>query len=235
MRRMLLLVLSAGLTLAACTDQGTGTLADQAAAIDEDLGEDWEARVVEDTRDGRFVLANPTGAEVWTIGAPTAALAEVTAGTAWAGFWLPAIEAATADRSNVRAVVADTRSVPDSVVSWQVNVNADDPGLELGAEELAEDLRARFTDQGLEVVEARTASWNDRDIALVAFEVPAEVFGGEARYVRQWFIAEQEPAAMWSFSCDAPADPDLTAELCRTGLDGFRLSGAATSDEGRTA
>jgi len=118
-------------------------------------------------------------------------------------------------------------------VSWQVNVNADDPGLELGADELAEDLRTRFGDQGLEVVEAQTTSWKDRDIAFVAFEVPAEVFGGEARYVRQWFIAEQD--AMWSFSCDAPADPGRTAELCRTGLDGFRVSGEQAPQEGSTA
>lgn len=235
MRRMLLLGLLTGLTLAACSGPEPETLADQAATIDDGLGEDWDAQVVEDVRDGHFVLASPTDAEVWTVGSPTAALAEVTDGTAWSGFWLPAIEAATADRSNVRAVVADTRSVPGTVVSWQVNVNTDDPGLELGAEELAEDLRTRFAEQGLEVVESRTTSWNDRDIALVAFEVPAEVFGGEARYVRQWFIAAQEPAAMWSFSCDAPADPELTAELCRTGLDGFRLSGEATPDGGSAA
>lgn len=232
MRRTLLLVLSAGYLLAACTGQGTGSLAEQAAAIGEDLGADWDAQVVEDPTDGRYVLASPTDAEVWTIGAPTSALAEMTAGTAWAGFWLPVVEAATVDGSNIRAVVADTRSVPGSVVSWQVNVNADDPGLDLGAEELAADLRTRFTDQGLEVVEARTTTWNDRDIALVAFEVPAEVFGEEARHVRQWFIPAQEPAAMWSFSCDAPADPDLTAELCRTGLDGFRSSEGPTAEPG---
>jgi hypothetical protein len=232
MRRTLLLVLSAGCTLAACTAQGTASLTEQAAAIDEDLGEDWHVQVVEDPTDGRYVLASPSDAEVWTVGTPTAALAEATAGTAWAAFWLPVVEATTIDGSNIRAVVADTHSVPGSVVSWQVNVNADDPGLDLGVEELAADLRTRFTDQGLEVIEARTTTWNDRDIVLVAFEVPAEVFGEEARHVRQWFIPEQEPAAMWSFSCDAPADPDLTAELCRTGLDGFRSSDGATADRG---
>jgi hypothetical protein len=232
MWRMLLLGLSTALTLAACTgSQADGTLAEQAAAIDAALGEDWVAQVVEDDREGPFVLASPSHAEVWTVGSPTTALAEVTAGTAWSGFWLPALDAATADTSNVRAVVADTRSVPGTVVSWQVNVNAADPGLELAAADLAEDLRTRFADQGLEVVEARATSWNDRDIALVAFEVPAEVFGGEARYVRQWFIAEQDPDAMWSFSCDAPADPDLTAELCRRGLDGFRVSSGPTPTE----
>ncbi len=230
MRRTLLLALSAGLTLAACTGQGTGTPAGQAAQIDEELGEDWDAQLVEDSSDLSYVLASPTEAEVWTVGGPTTAMAEATAGTAWAGFWLPVIEAATADSSNIRAVVADTRSLPDSVVSWQVNINADDPGLDLGVEELAEDLRTRFTDQGLEVVEARTTTWNGRDIALVAFEVPAEVFGDEARHVRQWFIPEQEPAAMWSFSCDGPADADLTAELCRTGLDGFRSSVGTPSE-----
>ncbi|MFO7777307.1 MAG: hypothetical protein R6V28_03035 [Nitriliruptoraceae bacterium] len=235
MPRMLLLVFVTGLTLAACTGSDAETIADQAATIDDELGADWDAQVVEDDRDGSFVLANPTDAEVWTIGSPTATLAEVTAGTAWSDFWLPAIEAAAVDRSNVRAVVADTDSVPGTVVSWQVNVNADDPGLELDAEELAEDLRTRFTDQGLEVIEAGPTSWNERDIALVAFEVPAEVFGGEARYVRQWFIAEQDPAAMWSFSCDAPADPELTAELCRTGLDGFRVGDGATSDDNSAA
>jgi len=232
---MLLLSLVTGLTLAACTSAGSETLADQAAAIDDDLGPAWDAQVVEDDRDGSFVLASPTDAEVWTVGSPTATLAEVTAGTAWSDFWLPAIEAATADRSNVRAVVADTSSVPGTVISWQVNVNEDDPGLELDAEELAEDLRTRFADQGLEVVESGLTSWNGQDIALVAFEVPAEVFGGEARYVRQWFIADQQPAAMWSFSCDAPADPELSAELCRTGLDGFRVADAAGGSDDSAA
>lgn len=233
MRRLLPLVLTIGLTLTACTGSEPATLEDEAAAIEEALGADWETQVIEDARDGRFVLSSPTDAEVWTIGAPTTALAEATAGTAWSEFWLPALDEATADRSNVRAVVADTSSVPDEVVSWQVNVNADDPGLELEVEELAEDLRTRFSAQGLEVVEARTTAWNDQDIALVAFEVPAEVFGGEARYVRQWFITE--PTLMWSFSCDAPADPDRTAELCRTGLDGFRVADDGTPEPDSTA
>lgn len=227
MRHLPLLVLTLGLTIAGCSSDEAKTPQAQADAIAEQLGSGWDATVVNDPRDGDFVLASPRHAEVWTVGQPSDALASLTADTAWGGFWLPAIESAASD-SNIRAVVADTRSLPGTVVSWQVNVNSDDPGLDLGPDELADDLRTRFTAQDLEVVEARTTTWNEREIALVAFEVPAEVFGGEERYVRQWFIPEDEPAAMWSFSCDAPRDPDLSTEVCRTGLDGFRITGTGT-------
>ena len=226
MRRLDLLALSVGLAVAACTGDAPDTPQERSRAIAEELGDGWDAEVVDDPRDGSFVLARPSHAAVWTVGGPIDAVGSLTQDTAWGGFWLPALGSAT-DDSNIRAVVADAESLPGTVVSWQVNVNRSDPGLELGLEELTVDLRDRFVAQGLEVHEARATSWNDRDIALVAFTVPAEVFGGEERYVRQWFIPEASPAAMWSFSCDAPADPEASAELCRTGLDGFRLPGPA--------
>lgn len=226
MRRLdlvaLSVALSVGLVVAGCTAGTPTSPEERSRAVAEQLGDGWDAEVVDDPRDGSFVLARPTHAAVWTVGAPVEEVADLTRDTAWGGFWVPALRSATAD-SNVRAVVADAATLPDTVVSWQVNVNRDDPGLALGMEELAVDLRDRFAAQGLEVTEARVVSWHDRDVALVAFTVPAEVFGDEARYVRQWFIPASSPEAMWSFSCDAPADPELSAELCRTGLDGFRV------------
>ncbi len=222
MRRLDLVALSVGLVVAGCTAGTPASPEERSRAVAEQLGDGWDAEVVDDPRDGSFVLARPTHAAVWTVGAPVDEVADLTRDTAWGGFWVPALRSATAD-SNIRAVVADAATLPDTVVSWQVNVNRDDPGLALGMEELAVDLRDRFAAQGLEVNEARVVSWRDRDVALVAFTVPAEVFGDEARYVRQWFIPASSPEAMWSFSCDAPADPELSAELCRTGLDGFRV------------
>ncbi len=222
---MLLAAALAAVVLAACTaDAPAATPEEQAALVADELGPDWDAEVVDDARDGSFVVANPVEAEVWRIGDSTEAIAALTADTPWAGFWLPALEQASTDRSNVRAVVVDADSLSGEIVSWQVNVNAADPGLDLDPQALAGDLRTRFEDQGLEVDQARPVTWEGRDIALVAFEVPAEAFGGQPRYVRQWFISTDEPAAMWSVSCDAPADPDGTEELCRTGLDGFRIA-----------
>lgn len=226
-----MIVLASAVLLVACTAGGSSSPEDQAEAVAEELGTGWDAAVVADARDGTFVLGHPEAAEVWRIGEPTDALAQLTDGTAWGTFWLPALTATSVDRSNVRAVVVDTSTLDGDVVSWQVNVNASDPGLELRVDELVDDLRSRFEGQGLEVDEARSASWNDRDIALVAFPVPAEVFDGEARYVRQWYISVDEPAAMWSFSCDAPAEPARTAELCRTGLDGFRIVEPPAQDQ----
>ncbi|MEX2548604.1 MAG: hypothetical protein WD638_00130 [Nitriliruptoraceae bacterium] len=230
MRRWSLLMPVLALVLAACTDDGPVSIDEQAADLSDELGDGWETDIVEDDRDGTFLLSRPVDAEVWIIGEPTEPIASLTADTAWAGFWLPALEAASADRSNIRAVVADTATVPGSVVSWQVNVNAHDPSVELAADELVDDLRQRFEGQDLEVVEARTAEWEERTIAFVAFEVPAETFGGEERVVRQWFIADDAAEAMWSFSCDAPADHDATEEACRTGLDGFRPTPPASDD-----
>ena len=231
--RPCLLALTAApvLLLAACTaEPSPASPQEQAATVSEELGPGWDTEVVEDTRDGSFVLAAPEDAEVWRIGDTTDRIASLTADTPWSGFWIPVLEDATTDRSNVRAVVVDAASLEGEIVSWQVNVNAADPGLDLDAEELASDLRTRFEAQGLEVDAARPVTWNDDDVALVAFEVPPETFGGEARYVRQWFIRAQEPAAMWSFSCDAPAGPERTAELCRTGLDGFRIVAPPVQD-----
>ena len=229
MRRLALLGLSIGFVAAGCTGDADDTPAERSRAIAEELGEGWDAEVVDDPRDGSFVLARPSHAAVWTVGETIDEVGSVTEDTAWGGFWLPALGSAT-DDSNIRAVVADADTLPGTVVSWQVNVNRSDPGLELGLEELADELQDRFAAQGLEVRESRVTAWNDRDIALVAFTVPAEVFGGEERYVRQWFIPESSPAAMWSFSCDAPADPQASAELCRTGLDGFRVPDPTPGD-----
>jgi hypothetical protein len=217
--------LVAGLVVAGCSAGSPSSPEERSRAIADQLGDGWDAEVVDDPRDGSFVLARPTHAAVWTVGAPVEEVADLTQDTAWGDFWVPALRSATAD-SNIRAVVADATTLPDTVVSWQVNVNRADRGLALGLEELAVDLRDRFAAQGLEVNEARVVSWHDRDVALVAFTVPAEVFGDEARYVRQWFIPASSPEAMWSFSCDAPADPELSAELCRTGLEGFRVPDA---------
>ena len=229
MRRLAPLALSVGLAVAACTGDAPDTPEERSRAVAEELGAGWDAEVVEDQRDGSFVLARPSHAALWTLGAPIDDVGNATEDTAWGGFWLPALASATSD-SNIRAVVADADTLPGTVVSWQVNVNRSEPGLELGLEELADDLRDRFSAQRLEVRESRVTAWNDRDIALVAFTVPAEVFGGEERYVRQWFIPESSPAAMWSFSCDAPADPQASEELCRTGLEGFRLPDPAQGD-----
>lgn len=226
-----MIVLASAVLLVACTSEGSSSPEEQADAVAQQLGAGWDAAVVTDARDGTFVVGHPEEAEVWRIGEPTDALAQLTDGTAWGGFWLPALADASVDRSNVRSVVVDASTLDGDVVSWQVNVNAADPGLEMPTDELADDLRTRFEAQGLEVAEARSVRWNDRDIALVAFTVPAEVFNGEARYVRQWYISADEPAAMWSFSCDAPEDPALTAEMCRTGLDGFRIVAPAAQDQ----
>ncbi len=217
--------------LAGCTaGSSTPTAEEQAAAASEELGPRWDTDIVEDARDGTFIVAVPQEAEVWRIGEPTTDIAALTVDTAWAGFWLPALEEAEVDRSNVRAVVVDATSLAGEIVSWQVNVNAGDPGLELETEELVDDLRTRFEAQGLEVDQAEPVEWADREVALVGFEVPEESFGGEARYVRQWFIPVDEPAAMWSFSCDAPADRAQTTELCRDGLDGFRIATPPAQD-----
>ncbi len=227
-----LTLLASTVLLGACSaGSSSASPEEQAEAVAEELGAGWDAEVVEDARDGTFVLANPEQAEVWRIGDPTEPIEELTDGTPWGTFWLPALEQASTDQSNVRAVVVDASSLTDEIVSWQVNVNAGDPGIELPADELAEDLRTRFEAQDLEVQEARSVTWDGREVALVAFEVPAEVFGGERRYVRQWFIAVDEPAAMWSFSCDAPSEPERTAELCRTGLDGFRIAAPPAQDQ----
>lgn len=223
-RYLLSLALACATLLAGCTaGPSTPTPEEQAATVSQALGPGWDAEVVEDARDGTFVVANPHRGEVWRIGEPTDGIAALTLDTPWAGFWLPALEEADVDGSNVRAVVVDTDSLAGEVVSWQVNVNTSDPGLDLDVEQLAADLRTRFEAQGLEVDQARPVSWEGRDVALVAFDVPAAVFGGEPRYVRQWFISVDEPSAMWSFSCDAPTGTERSAELCRKGLDGFRI------------
>ena len=220
MHRITAAALTTSLLLAACSGQTDPTAA-AASDLADTLPDGWSTTVIDDAQVGTFVVAEPAGATRWLIGEPTDDLAEATADTAWASFWLPALQASS-DRSNLRALIVDTDSLPDTVISWQINVNTVDVGLELdGPEELAADLRSRFESQGLEVVESGTVAWHDDTIAAVAFRVPSETFGDEARYVRQWFIAERDPDTMWSFSCDAPDDPDATAELCRTGLDGF--------------
>lgn len=217
--------------LAGCSGgSGSATPEEQAAAVSDALGPTWGAEVVEDARNGAFVVANPRDAEIWRLGESTDGIAAITQGTAWADFWLPSLDQASSDRSNVRAMVVDTSTLADEVVSWQVNVNAADPGLDLDVGALTDDLRTRFEAQGLEVDQARAATWNDRPIALVAFEVPAEIFGGQQRYIRQWYIAVDEPRAMWSLSCDAPAAAERTEELCRRGLEGFRIVAPTEQD-----
>lgn len=222
MRRSAAVLATLAVLTAACTPASDDDAQARADALVDELPSGWSTTVVADERVGEFVVSAPPEATTWSIGDDVEPLEAATAGSAWAEFWVPALRSTGTDRSNVRVVVADARSVPDSVVSWQVNVNAADPGLDLDdVADLADALRPRFEQQGLEVAGTDTVGWHDRTIAKVSFRVPEEIFAGEARYIRQWFIPEDDPDAMWSFTCDAPDDPDGTAELCRTALDGF--------------
>lgn len=221
-RPTFVLLLLTAITLAACSAGGEPSVEEAADDVQAALPDGWSTQVVDDARVGSYVLAAPDPAAVWVIGDPLDELSAATDGSSWAGFWLPALDAATSDRSNVRAVVADTATVDGDVVSFHVNVNPQDPGLELDdAEALAAQLQGRFAAQGLDVRASGTTRWRDRTIAEVAFRVPPEVFDGDIRYVRQWFIAQEQPRVMWSFTCDAPDGPDASDEACRQALDGF--------------
>ncbi len=215
-----LLVVALGLSACSAADPDDPERAaeDRQAA----LPAGWSTSVVSDDRVGDYVLAVPDPAAVWLIGDDTDQIAEATAGTSWAGFWLPALDAASSERSNVRAVVVDTEALAGEVVSFHVNVNPQDPGLDLDdAEQLADQLQGRFAAQGLDVRVSGTTRWQDRTVAEVAFRVPPEVFDGEIRYVRQWFIPQSDPPVMWSFTCDAPDQPEASDTPCRTALEGF--------------
>jgi hypothetical protein len=217
------IVSAAAMLLAACTAAESPQT--QANELAELLPTGWTTDVVEDEQAGTYVVAAPETSAVWHVGGTTDEVRAATEGTSWATFWLSAIEGATSESSNVRTTVADPSSVPDSVVSWHVNVNAQDAALELrNLDELEESVVERFEAQDLEVVDSGIAGWAGREVVTVSFEVPAEVFAGEDRLVRQWFIPERNPDVMWSFTCDAPDGPHATDELCRTGLEGFRTA-----------
>lgn len=221
-RRMLVTALALTVTLSACSAADPDDPEQAAEDRQAELPAGWSTSVVSDERVGDYVLAVPDPATVWLIGDDVDQIAEATAGTRWAGFWVPALDAATSDRSNVRAVVVDTEVLAGEVVSFHVNVNSQDPGLDLeDAEQLADQLQGRFAAQGLEVRDSGTTRWQDRTVAEVAFRVPPEVFDGEIRYVRQWFIPQSDPPVMWSFTCDSPDQPEASDLACRTALDGF--------------
>lgn len=205
--------------VAACSggDADPGASDAQAAVPDS-----WSAEVVDDEQVGAFVVSVPDGATRWAPGQDLGELTEATSGTDWGAFWLPQLEEAAVD-SNIRMIVTETTAIEDEVVSWQVNVTPrGDDGAFDEPEELARGLADGLAFQGLEIDDAGTTRWNDQTIATVSFRVPGEVFGGEPRFVRQWFFPRDEPSALWSLSCDGPDDPDTTADICATALDGFR-------------
>lgn len=207
----------ATLVLAACSSGGPTVTTD-----DVDVPEDWSAEVVDDDQVGTFVVAAPGEAARWTPGDDLGALSDLTAGTAWGAFWLPQLENASGD-SNIRTVVADTSTIEDEVVSWQVNVTPrEDDGDFEDPETMAGNLADGLAFQGLEIADAGAATWAGQTVARVTFRVPEDVFGGEVRYVRQWFVPRTEPSALWSFSCDGPDDPEATNAVCATAVDGFR-------------
>ncbi|TVR37755.1 MAG: hypothetical protein EA388_00940, partial [Nitriliruptor sp.] len=205
--------------VAACSggDADPGASDVQAAVPDS-----WSAEVVDDEQVGAFVVSVPDGATRWEPGQNLGDLSEATSGTDWADFWLPRLEEAAVD-SNIRTIVTETAAIEQEVVSWQVNVTPrGDDGEFDEPEELARNLADGLAFQGLEIDDAGTTAWNDQTIATVSFRVSGEVFGGEPRFVRQWFFPRDEPSALWSLSCDGPDDPDATADICATALDGFR-------------
>ena len=213
-------LLGIAVVIAACTN-GTDVDAvapDAQAAVPES----WTTEVVDDEQVGAFVVSAPDEATQWAPGEDLGELTEATEGTDWAAFWLPLLEEAAVD-SNIRTIVTDTAELGGEVVSWQINVTprGDDGDFD-APEELARNLADGLAFQGLEIDDAGTTTWNDQTIATVSFRVPEEVFGGEARFVRQWFFPRSEPSALWSLTCDGPDDPTTTAEICGTVLDGFR-------------
>lgn len=208
--------------VAACSGGNTDPVASDVQAA---VPDSWSTDVVDDEQVGAFVVSVPDGATRWAPGQSLGDLTEATSGTDWAAFWLPQLNEAAVD-SNIRTIVTETTAIEGEVVSWQINVT---PRGDDGDFDEPEDLARRLADglafQGLEIDDAATAMWNDQTIATVSFRVPEEVFGGEPRYVRQWFFPRSEPPALWSLSCDGPDDPDATADICANALDGFRPAG----------
>jgi hypothetical protein len=216
-----ILVALGGVVLAGCSTAGAG-LDEIEADARTAVPDTWTTDVVADDRVGAFVVSAPPDATRWTPGDDLEELSETTSGTAWEAFWSPQLESAGL-QSNIRAVIADAATIDDAVLSWQVNVTPrrdggsfDDP------ETMARDLADGLAGQGLEIVEAGTTAWAGQSISTVSFRVPDDVFGGEVRYVRQWFVPRNEPAALWSLSCDGPDDPDAVDTQCETVLNGFR-------------
>ncbi len=207
------------LVVAACSGGTTDPGASEAQAA---VPDSWSTEVVDDEQVGPFVVSVPDGATRWAPGQDLGDLSEATSGTDWADFWLPQLEQAAVD-SNIRTIVAETDAIGGEVVSWQINVTprGDDGDFD-EPQELARRLADGLAFQGLEIDDAGTATWNDRTIAAVSFRVPEDIFGGEPRFVRQWFFPRSEPAALWSLSCDGPDDPATTADICATALEGFR-------------
>lgn len=217
-RRASTTVLALTLLATACTSGD-----DPLAAVSDEVPADWHSEVVDDDREGDFVLSWPQDAALWQMGDETTAVDDATGDTAWGDFWIPLLDDATSDRDNVRAVAVIRDD--EAVTSWQINVAPVDTLPEEPAE-LATAWAQRFEDQDLDVEVTTTTEWNQRTIALVEFRVPEGVFDGEQRYIRQWFVPDEQHQRLWSFVCDAPEDAELSQETCRTALDGFRPSDA---------
>lgn len=208
------------LLLAACSGGGDATSAP--SEVDAELPDSWETEAIDDEQVGSYLVSAPADAARWEPGGDLAELTEATAGTDWGAFWLPQLEQAAVD-SNIRRIVTDTSAIDGEVVSWQVNVTPrGDDGEFDDPRTLAGNLADGLAFQGLEIEDAGTTTWADQTIATVSFRVPEEVFGGDARFVRQWFFPRTEPAALWSLSCDGPNDPGATEQICAHALDGFR-------------
>jgi hypothetical protein len=216
-------LLALALVAGACT--GPSEVERRAAEVERELPDDWHTDVIEDDEVGRFLVSSPSGTVTWTLGEELEELEAATEGSAWAEFWLPQLRAASSDDSNVRVVVADSTTLRGEVVSWIVNVAPLDPDLPTdNAAALAVEWSNRFLAQGLTVRQTTVTEWADGNLASVAFEVPAEVFAGESRYVRQWYVVQPGSDRLWSFVCDGPADPVASQPVCRDALDGFRPS-----------
>ncbi len=224
LRRAIALSAAGLVTLSACTSP------DEAPVPDDDLPEGWSSEQVDDDREGTFTLARPDDAVLWKMGDAVDKIEAETDGTPWGGFWVPQLDRATSDRDNVRAL-AVLHDDDDGVVSWQVNVAATNEELPTDPDELAAAWAEQFRSQELDVEVETTTEWADRTIAQVEFRVPESVFDGEVRYVRQWFVTDEQHDRLWSFVCDAPADEAASAATCDAALDGFRPSDAPAGVE----
>lgn len=213
--------------VASCTS-GASEVDRLVTEVEEELPDDWSTAVIDDERVGEFVVSAPPGTERWTVGDDVAPLETAAQGTPWAEFWLPRLRGVSSERTNVRAVVLDPTSVRDRIVSWQINVAPLDDALPAdNPAALAVEWSNRFLAQGLDVRQTTVTAWRDRNIPTVAFQVPPEVFEGEPRYVRQWFVLQPGEDRLWSFVCDGPEDPAASRSVCRTALEGFRPAPAS--------
>ncbi|MFW5933281.1 MAG: hypothetical protein ACOCT8_00970, partial [Actinomycetota bacterium] len=115
-RRMTPVVLALTLLGTACASGADDPL----ATVGDEVPGDWRSEVVDDDREGDFVLSRPQEAALWQMGDETTDVDEATGDTAWGDFWIPLLDDATSDRDNVRAVAVIRDD--EEVTSWQINV-----------------------------------------------------------------------------------------------------------------